>query len=226
MKSIRATFFLGIACLSVLLARPVSSDDFVARMQHDFNGKYELFSYPAKPSEELGQFEALAKQQYGELLSEVKSPATLFMCLWRNPSLISSEDGRPSEIFLSCNFAPTNIETPKSIQEISEVFSSIDWGNLKASWKLENGSYRLSRFEVEIQANNESFRSQNLFVDMAQIQVTEYEMNFPQKSGDPLQFTLRAQLPFRRNSGEAQGDPIVSLSFSGVAELTPDWVNY
>lgn len=226
MKPIPTTFFLSIACLSALLARPVLSDDFLARMQHDFNGNYELFSYPAKPSEELGQFEALAKQQYGELLSEVKSPATLFMCLWRNPSLTNSEDGRPSEIFLSCNFSPTNIETPKSIQEISEVLFSIDRGNLKASWRLENGSYKLSRFEVEIQANHESFRSQNLSDDMAQIQVTEDEMNFPQKSGDLLLFTLRAQLPFRRNSGEAQGDPIVSMSFSGAAESTPNWVNY
>lgn len=226
MRPIRTTFLLGIACLMALVPRSASSDDYLAHMRHDFNGNFELFSYPAKPSEELGQFEALAKKQYGALLSEVKSPATMFMCLWRNPSLRSSEDGRPSEIFLSCTFSPTYIEAPQSMLEISEIFSSTDWVNLKANWKLENGNYKLSRFEVEINAKKDSFRSQNLLDDMAQIEVKEDEMSFPKKSGDPLLFTLQSQLPFRRNSGEAQSDPVVSLFFSGVAESTPNWVNY
>lgn len=195
-------------------------------MHHNFNGNYVLFSYPAVPSSELGQVEALAKQQYGALLSEVKSPATMFMCLWRDPRLGTREEGPPSEIFLSCDFAPTNIERPKSLGEMSIVFYATDRGSLKADWVLVNGSYKLSRFEVEIQADHESFRSQNLPADMSQILVTEEEMNFPQRSGDPLHFTLRAQLPFRRNSGDAQSDPIVSLSFSGVAEPTPKWINY
>jgi hypothetical protein len=223
---VRAIRALGLASLGIFLTCIDSRADGVASMHHDFNGNYDLFSYPAKPSAELGQFEALAKRQYGSLLSDVKSPATVFMCTWRNPRLGKREEDRPLEIFLSCNFGPTNIAMPKSMIELSEVFGATDRGLLTVGWELENGNYRLSRFEVEIQANRKSFRSQNLLVDMPQIQVTEDEMNFPQRSGDPLRFTLRAQLPFRRNSGDAQSEPIVSLSFSGVAEPTPKWLNY
>ncbi len=109
---------------------------------------------------------------------------------------------------------------------MSIVFYRTDTGILKAGWELVDGNYELSRFDVEIQANHKSFRSKNGLAEMSQIQVTEEEMNFPQRSGDPIRFTLRAQLPFRRDYGDAKGDPIVSLSFSGVAEPTPNWMNY
>lgn len=226
MTLIRAIKTLCIASFAVLSTCLGSSADGVASMHHDFNGNYDLFSYPAVPSAELGQAEALAKEQYGALLSEVKSPATMFMCMWRNPRLGKRKESPPSEIFLSCNFAPTNIKRPKTLIEMSTVFYAMDSGSLKAGWELVNGNYKLSRFDVEIHANQGSFTSQNGLADMSQILVTEEEMNFPQRSGDPLRFTLRAQLPFRWNSGDAQSDPIVSLSFSGVAEPTPKWMNY
>jgi len=148
------------------------------------------------------------------------------MCLWRNPSRRKLGDDRPAEIFLSCSFAPTPVETPKSLLEMAKIYNSIDRANLKANWEFRNGDYRLSRFEVEIRADRKGYRSQNLAADMPQIQVLQSEMQFPQNAGDPFQFNLQSQLPSRGNSEETQRDPIVSVSFSGGAEAVPDWVNY
>ncbi|MEM7633943.1 MAG: hypothetical protein AAF299_05250 [Pseudomonadota bacterium] len=195
-------------------------------MSHDFNGKSELFSYRAKASEELRQAEALEKKAYGQLAAKVKSPSTIFMCLWRNPSRRKLADDRPAEIFLSCSFAPTPVENPRSLVEMAEIYNSIDRANLKAMWEYRNGNYRLSRFNVEIQADRKSYRSINQAADIPQIQVVQNEMTFPQNVEDPFRFNLRSQLPSRRKPGDIQRDTIVSVNFSGMAEPMPDWVNY
>lgn len=215
-----------LMCVLALSACGETDTNVVARANHDFKGNFELFSYRAKPAEELGQAEAIAKNTFGQLVAKIKSPSTIFMCLWRNPSRKNLDGGRPAEIFLSCSFAPTPVENPKSLVEMAKIYNTIDRANLKANWEFKNGNYRLSRFEVEIRADQKGYRSQNLAVDMPQIQVVQSEMSFPQNAGDPFQFNLQSQLPSRGNSGDAQRDLIVSVSFSGMAEPIPDWVNY
>lgn len=225
-KPARPEYATALICLLALSGCGESDVEVVAQASHDFNGNFELFSYQAKPSKRLGQAEAIAKKPHGELLSEVKSPSTRFVCLWRNTSFKKLDDGRPAEIFLTCMFGPTPVETPKSLVEMANINNTIDRANLKATWKFENGNYQLSRFEVEILADKKSYRSQNLAADMQQIKVVQDEMRFPRKAGDPFQFSLQSRLPHRRNSGDAQREPIVSVSFSGLAEPIPGWVNY
>lgn len=200
--------------------------EVVAQAKHDFNGNFELFSYQASPAEELGQAELIAKKQYGKLQSEVKSPSTMFMCLWRNTGYNRLDGDRPAEIFLTCLFAPTPVKASRSLVENAKIYNTIDRANLKAMWKLKGQNYHLSRFELEILANGQRYHSQNLETDIAQIQVIEAEMAFPKSRGDPFQFNLQTKLPYRLNSGDAQRDPIVSIFLSGTAEPIPDWVNY
>ena len=218
--------YLPLAGLLVLAACGDPDVDVVARANHGFNGNHELFAYQAKPSEKTGQAEILAQKQYGSLVSGIKSPQTIFMCLWRNPIRTRDKKTRPSQIFLSCNFAPRPVANPQSIVKMAEIYNTIDRANLKATWDLKSGKYRLSRFEVEIQANGKSYRSQNLSDKMKEISVDETDMRFPETAEDTFRFTLGSNLPFRRNNGEKQKDPIVSMSFSGVAEPIPNWVNY
>lgn len=223
---IRLRHAATLICLLAVSACGEPDTEILARASHDFNGNFELFSYKAKPLEELGQAEMMAKKTFGQLAAKIKSPSTIFMCLWRNPNRRKLDGDRPAEIFLSCNFAPTPVENPRSLIEMAKIYNTIDRANLKTNWKFENGKYRLSRFEVEIRADRKGYRSQNLAADMPQIQVLQSEMQFPQNAGDPFQFNLQSQLPSRRNSGDEQRDPIVSVSFSGVAEAVPGWVNY
>lgn len=115
---------------------------------------------------------------------------------------------------------------PRSIVEMAEIYNSIDRANLKAMWEYRNGNYRLSRFNVEIQADRKSYRSINQAADIPQIQVVQNEMTFPQNVEDPFRFNLQSQLPSRRKPGDIQRDTIVSVNFSGMAEPMPDWVNY
>lgn len=225
-KLIRFWYAMAFICLLTLSACGETDTEIVAQTNHDFNGNFELFSYHATPLKELGQAEAISKKQYGQLLSKIKSPSTMFMCLWRNPSLKKFDGNRPAEIFLSCSFAKTPVKTPKSLIERAKTYNAINRANLKANWKFENGNYRLSRFEVEIRADGKSFRSQNLASDMPQIEVAQDQMKFPKSTSEPFQFNLQSRLPYRRNSGNAQRDPIVLISFTGVAEPIPDWVNY
>lgn len=215
-----------LMCVLALSACGETDTNVVARASHDFDGKFELFSYRAKPSEELGQAEAISRKTLGQLVSKIKSPTTIFMCLWRKIGHRKLDGDRPVEILLSCNFGPTPVETPKSLLARAEMFNTIDRAYLKASWKFQNGNYELSRFVVEILSDQKRYRSQNLAADIPQIQVVQGDMKFPQHTGDPFQFNLQSQLPYRSNSGEPQRDPIVSVSFSGVAEPIPDWVNY
>ena len=213
-------------CLLALSACNEAPVDAIAKMKHNFNGNYELTSYLAKPKGKIGQTEQLAKRQYGPLVSDIGSPQTMFMCLWRNPKGGKLRSHRPTEIFLSCSFATSLVENPDSLLEIAKVYNTIDRANLKANWKLKNGNYRLSRFEVEIQADGKSYRSQNLEDNMREIRVEENDMVFPQSANDPFQFSLSSALPFRLNKSEKQSDPIALVFFSGVAEAIPSWVNY
>lgn len=225
-KLIRFWHAMTFICLFTLSACGETDTEIVAQTNHDFNGNFKLFSYHATPLKELGQAEAISKKQYGQLLSKIKSPSTMFMCLWRNPSFKKLDDDRPAEIFLSCIFAKKPVKTPKSLIERAKIYNTINRANLKANWKFENGNYRLSRFAVEIRADRKSYRSQNLASDMPQIQVVQDQMKFPRKTSDPFHFNLQSKLPYRRNSGDAQRDPTVSISFTGVAEPIPDWMNY
>jgi len=225
-KPIRFRHAATLVCLLALSACGEPDTNVVARASHDFKGNFELFSYRAKPLKELGQAEAMAKKTFGQLAAKIKSPATIFMCLWRNPGHRKLDGDRPAEIFLSCSFAPTPVETPRSLPEMAGMYNTVDRANLKAMWEFKNGNYRLSRFDVEIQADRKSYRSKNQAADMPQIEVLQSEMTFPQNAGDPFQFNLQSQLPSRGNSGDTQDDLIVSVSFSGMAEAIPDWVNY
>ncbi len=216
----------ALAGLLTLAACGDPDVDVIATANHDFDGNQELFSYQAKPSEETAQAEQLAQRQYGSLVSGIKSPQTIFMCLWRNPKRMQDKKSRPSEIFLSCNFAPRPVANPASLVEMAKIYNTIDRANLKASWELKSGKYRLSRFEVELQSNGKSYRSQNLSDKMNEIVVNETDMQFPESNEDLFRFTLGSNLPFRQNNRDKQKDPIVSLSFSGVAEPIPNWVNY
>jgi hypothetical protein len=213
-------------CLLALSGCNEAAVDATAKMTHNFNGDYELTSYVAKPKGEIGQAEQLAKGQYGALVSDIRSPQTMFMCLWRNPNGGKLRSHRPTEIFLSCSFATSPVENPESLLEMAKLYNTIDRANLKANWKLENGSYRLTRFEVEIQADGKSYRSQNLEDNMSEIRVEQNDMVFPQNANDPFHFTLSSALPFRQNKSDKQSDPIALVSFSGVAEAIPNWVNY
>lgn len=225
-RTIRVRHAITAMCLPVLSACVGESAEVVAQAKHDFNGNFKLFSYQASPAEDLGQAELIAKKQYGALQSDVKSPSTMFMCLWRDTSYTRLDGDRPAEIFLSCFFAPTPVKASASLLKNAQTFNTIDRVNLKATWKLEGRNYRLSRFDLEILANGQLYRSQNLESDIAQMQVIEAEMAFPNSGGDPFQFNLQAKLPYRQNSGDPQRDPIVSISLSGAAEPIPDWVNY
>ena len=198
----------------------------VAQAKHDFNGNFDLFSYKAKPSEDLGQAESIAKNQYGDILSKIRSPSTMFMCVWRDTSHTKLDSDRPLEIFLSCSFAPTPVKHSGSLLENAHIFNTIDRANLKAMWKREAGNYHLARFELEILADGQSFRSQNSGADITQIQVIETEMAFPQNISEPFRFNLKSNLPFRKKSGSLQRDPTVSISLFGTAEPIPDWINY
>jgi hypothetical protein len=178
------------------------------------------------PADAEGQAETIAKHQYGELLSNIKSPLTMFTCVWRDINDQKSDRAKPSKIFLSCNSATSYIETPKSLIEAAELFNKTNRSTLRAEWQLESGSYRISRFEIEILANGKMYRSQNLATDMSQIRVAQSKMVFPQNARDSFAFDLQSKLPFRQNSAEKQGDPIVSISVSGTAEPIPIWMNY
>lgn len=215
-----------VICLLVFSACGREDDDIVARINHNFSGNHELYSYRAMPLKELGQGEAVAKKMYGEILSKVKSPSKMFLCVWRDVGRKKLPGHRPTRIFLSCSFGPEPIKKPTSLVEIAKIYNAIDRASLKATWKLENENYVISRFEVEIIANKQSYRSQNLADDMEDIQVTEKDIEFPKDEESAFQFNLQSQLPQRRNSGDEQKSPIVSIVFSGSAEPMPRWLNY
>jgi hypothetical protein len=225
-KNIWAQYAMPLMCVVALSACGDKNMDVVARMSHDFNGKFELFSYMAKPADSELQAETIAKNQYGKILSDIKSPSTMFTCVWRDTSSTKSDQGQPAEIFLTCNSAISLIETPKSLTAAAELFNKIDRSNLKVSWQLLNGNYQISRFEIEILAKGKVYRSQNLAEDMSQIRVTQSKMIFPQNAHESLAFDLESKLPFRQSSRDKQGDPIVSISVAGTAEPIPTWMNY
>ena len=224
-KTVKAVITPVIATI-VLTGCGQAKPPIVAKMSHNFNGNFELYSFQAKPSEEIGQAEAIAKKQYGNILSDVKSPLTRFMCLWRNTKSGAPDGDVPEHIFLTCSFSSEFVASPKSLVEMAELYNRFDRGNLKAKWELKNENYRLTRFEVELSAAGKSYRSQNLAKDMSQVKVDQSELNFPKDANQPFSFVLNSELPFRHNSGEKQNNPIVSMSFSGTAEPVPDWVNY
>lgn len=224
--SIRLQSPAVVICLLVLSACGREDSEMIARVNHDFSGNHELYSYRATPLKELGQAEAVAKKMYGKILSNVKSPSTMYMCVWRDLGHKTLRGHRPSKIFLSCSFGPEPIKRPTSLVEMAKIYNTIDRANLKATWKLENENYVMSRFEVEIIANKMSYRSQNLADDMAQIQVTQKDIEFPKDGESPFQFNLQSQLQQRRKSGGEQKPPIVSIVFSGRAEPMPRWLNY
>ncbi len=206
--------------LCILSISACTEPDPIARVSHDFVGNHELYSYETKPADVQGQGEALAKKIYG---IDTKSSSTMFMCLWRNTLFRKLDDGRPAEIFLACIFGPSAVEAPKSIIELGELYQSLDTAHLKAGWEYNNGTYQLSRFEVEISNDKKSFRSQNLAQDMSQVQVLQENMKFPKADGETFIFNLQSSLPQRLNSGSEQVDPIVSVVFSGAAEPMPNW---
>jgi hypothetical protein len=217
---------IPLICVFASSANSRNEMRVVARLSHDFNGKFELFSYEAVPNDADGEAETRAKRQYGQLLSHVKSPLTIFTCVWRNPEHRKSDKDKPRIIFMSCNTAASAVKTPKSLVESAELYNKTDRSNLKAEWQLENGSYRLSCFEIEILAKGKSYRSQNLSTDMPQIRVDQGKMIFPRSLEDNFVFELQSKLPFRQNSGKEQGKPIVSISIAGTAEPIPKWMNY
>ena len=215
-----------LACLLAISACGQDDAEVIARISHDFSGSHELFSYRAKPSDGTADAEAISKKLYGRLAANLKSPSTMFMCTWRHPGGRRSSGNRPSEIFLACSFGPKPIKSPKSLVKAANLYNTIDRANLKANWQLENGHYLLSRFEVEIQANGKSYRSQNLAADMEQVHVIQDDMKFPENDESAFQFNLQSKLSRRQNSGNAQSEPIVDISISGTAEPIPNWLNY
>lgn len=227
--------FLGICAISILalavVPEEVSAEDrILAKLTHDFNGGNELKSYPMKASEELGQAEILSKKIYGFLSSDIKTPATVFGCVWREIAHTSDEiridDVAPSEIFVSCMFGPKNVENPKVLGELGKLIYSDDWASLRATWKFEGGEFRLSRFDVEIQSGSMSYPPGNIRPDLSQIKVVENEMSFPANSSDLFEFNISAQLPYSNNFGKPKEDIIISITLSGAAEPIPKWLNY
>lgn len=221
-------FSNGIALffISALSACSEPNLEAVAKIKHDFNSSYELTSYKAEPKSKVGQAEKLAQNQYGSLLSNIKSPQTIFMCLWRNTDVSEPRSNRPNVIFLSCNFAASPVENSGSLVEMAELYNTIDRALLTAQWELKSDNYVLSRFELEIQADGKSYRSQNFRDNMREITVVQADMAFPKNANDSFHFRLTSKLPFRQNNSDKQGAPIVSISASGTAEPIPNWVNY
>ncbi len=225
-KRLRIRHVAALAPLLTLSACGEADAEVIARAHHNFGGQFELSSYRAEPLTELAQAEALAKKMYGSIVSNIKTPSTIFMCLWRNTSFRTFEGERPVEIFLACNFAPRPVKRRKSLLENAEIFNTVDRATVKAMWKYDNGNYQLTRFDVALQADKKSFYSRNSGADVSQIELAQEDMKFPQRVGEPFQFKLRSQVKSRSRSGKKQRGPSISFAISGTAESIPSWVNY
>jgi hypothetical protein len=222
----RYPFALMIAWLAYSPSWSQESERALSQLQHNFNGQYQLYSYPARPSSELNQPEVLAQKTYGVLLANVKSPTTMFMCLWRDLDLKNGVDSPPSEIFIACTYAPRYVENPKSFVEQAELFSTIDNANLKATWKRDGEDYRLTRFDVDINAKGDGFSYRSSEADLLTLEFPEGGMKFPDGKNGFFEFSVHGRLPCRQWDCDKHSDGFVSVSVSGAAEPMPDWMNY
>lgn len=212
--------------LFILFGPQQTMADPIAHLHHDFRGQHQLFSYAASPKEQIGQAEVLAKKVYGNLVSNVKSPKTMFMCTWRPDIASRIKPVKPQEIFLACNFSTEPFESPSSLVKLSELYNKVDRSNLKAIWKQAGKGYELTRFEVEIRTDRKTFRSIHRGEELSQIVVSQADMIFPEDAKQPFKFRLQATLPERYNSGDKLGEPVVAVTFQGKAEPIPKWANY
>lgn len=219
-----AVFGIFFLCSGQITA----AEQVVASAEHNFRGEYEVFSYRAVPKENLDQAEKLAKYTYGSLVKGKKSSSYMFMCLWRNTDMtqLNRVRSRPNKIFLSCHFGLEALKKPDSLLETSELYNKSDRASLWAIWELAEGTYELTRFEVEIKADRKTFRSINFKDELSEIIVEQVNVKFPEDETQPLKFNIKTTLDHRQNTGDEQRSPSVSASFSGVAEPTPDWMNY
>ncbi|WP_284164548.1 hypothetical protein [Frigidibacter sp. SD6-1] len=222
-----ATIILALAFLPAKLS---AEDAALARLIHDFNGGNELKTYPLKASEKPGEAEILAQKVYGSLLSDIKTPATVFFCVWREvPRTIEElkvDSVAPEEIFVSCRFGPRNVQNPGKLGELGTLIYSDDSAVLQAIWKFEEGEFRLTRFDVEIESGSKHYPARSIRPELSQITVFENEMRFPSNNSDSFEFNISAELPYRNSFDNPKEDTIVSITLSGVAEPTPKWLNY
>lgn len=202
------------------------SERALSQLQHNFNGQYQLYSYPARPSSEVHQPDVLAQKTYGVLQSKVMSPTTMFICLWRDLDLQNDVDNPPSEIFIACTYAPRYVENPKSFVQQAELFSTIDNANLKATWKRDGEDYRLIRFDVDINAGGDGFHYRSSEADLMTFEFPDGGMKFPDRKNDDFEFSVHGRLPCLQWGCNTRSDGFVSVSASGTAEPMPDWINY
>lgn len=216
-------FMVGVVCL--LSACSDAGQGEVARISHDFIGKQVLYSFPvtytstsARPSE--------ANPAHDQGSEPIFLPSTPYRCQWQSRRWQIDGNGRPTSITLSCLFSMEAFPWPKTYEELAIMFRSNDHARLIAAWNLEDDQYRISRFEIRISVEGERYRSQNLSSDIQQIEVLEYGMEFPKSSEDELRFGLRSKLPYRLNSGEPLGEPIVTIDIQGIAQPKPSWATF
>lgn len=199
--------------------------EIVAQARHDFGEGAKLISFQAEPLEAFAQAEQLAQGTFGDFVAEIRTPATPFICTWRDLDHFNATV-RPLEPFLVCSFSPEFIATRGSLLEMAQVYNTVDRAHLRASWRLEGDDYTLQRFAVELLSGGQTFRSINIEDEIHDVQIFADELEFPESSEDMLRFTLRSQVPGRYNSSDEPGEPLVTVMFSGTAEPIPNWVNY
>lgn len=198
-----------------------SQAEETARLSHDFNGSQVLYAYSADYSSQGDLQRPSDNLTNGTQTDANLLPSTPYRCQWENPTQSDADNVRPTEIILSCLFSTEDHSWPKTVEDGLAAYFGNDRARVIVTWILNQGEYELTRFEVKISAKRKNYRSQNLAPDLPEILVEQYDMKFPRDSRENFEFGLRSKLPYRLNSTDPLGEPIVSIALSGVAAPKP-----
>lgn len=199
----------------------------LATLTHDLQGGGTLYAYPAEPAAQNRQIDQVHERMYG---FRTLSPRTPYICVWRDPARFraTAADGPPVRILMACSFGADDWSPPLDLLKEAEQRMFRQEGLLRLDWASDDTNYRLTRVELEVRGPHlaKNFRSANGEGDLAELQVRDWAVSFPQSVEDGLSFRIEVAAPYRLNSGEPAKAPTATLRMHGTALPIPDWLMY